>query len=91
MSLAAHDAGAAGGVPDRLCLWPVEGGRFGIDASFQGTTGYTRVEAHEHALRKAGVPYKLRQELDGSWTLRLGPVPAAEVGVAVDAFVGAGR
>lgn len=80
-----------GGVPDKLCLWPVEGGRFGIDASFTGATGFQRVEAHEQALKAAGIKYQLRQEFQDAWTLRLGPVPASEVGTAVHAFVQAGR
>jgi hypothetical protein len=89
-TLAHYNPGAAG-VPDRLSLWPVEGGRFGLDATFQGSTGYQRAEAHERALKTSGIPYQLRQELDGGWTLRLGPVPASEVGTAVHAFVQAGR
>jgi hypothetical protein len=77
-------------VPDKLSIWPVEGGRFGIDATFTGVSGYDRAERHERILSAAGVRYQLRQELGGAWTLRLGPVPAADVGTAVDAFVGGG-
>jgi hypothetical protein len=30
--------------PDRLSIWPVEGGRFGIDAHYHGHTGGQRAE-----------------------------------------------
>jgi hypothetical protein len=77
-------------VPDKLSIWPVEGGRFGIDASFTGSTGFERAHRHERQLTEAGIRYQFRQDLDGAWILRLGPVPAADVGAAVDAFVGGG-
>jgi hypothetical protein len=78
------------GVPDRLCIWPLDRGRFGLDASFQGSTGYAAAEQHEEPLRVAGITYGLKQELDGSWTIRLGPLTADAVHVALDAFL-AGR
>jgi hypothetical protein len=77
-------------IPDKLSIWPVEGGRFGIDATFTGSSGFQLAHRHEAQLTAAGIRYQLRQELDGAWTLRLGPVLAAEVGAAVDAFVGGG-
>jgi hypothetical protein len=77
-------------VPDKLSIWPVEGGRFGIDATFTGASGFERAHRHERQLTAAGIRYQFRRELDDAWTLRLGPVPAADVGAAVDAFVGGG-
>jgi hypothetical protein len=77
-------------VPDKLSIWPVEGGRFGIDATFTGSGGFERANRHERALAEAEILYQLRQELDGSWTLRLGPVLAADVSAAIDAFIGEG-
>lgn len=77
-------------VPDKLSIWPVEGGRFGIDATFTGATGFARAHVHEDLLSTEGVLYQLRQELDSSWTLRLGPLPAAAVSAAIDAFIGGG-
>jgi hypothetical protein len=41
-------------------------------------------------LTAENIRYQLRQELDNAWTLRLGPVAAAEVGAAVAAFIGDG-
>ena len=31
--------------------------------------------------------YSIRQELEGGWTVRFGPLRASEVGVALNAFV----
>ena len=30
--------------PDQLSVWPVEGGRFGLDAHYEGDTGAQRAE-----------------------------------------------
>jgi hypothetical protein len=75
-------------VPDRLTLWPVDDGRFGLDATFQGASGYVNAELHEGSIRAAGVRYELRQELDGGWTLRLGPFPAVHARQVIDSFLG---
>ena len=77
----------AGPVADRLTLWPVDDGRYGLDAVFQGASGYDRCEEHHAALRAAGVDCSLVQNLDNSWSLRLGPLTAHDVGRAIAAFV----
>ena len=77
----------AGPVPDRITIWPVDNGRYGLDATFQGETGYWRAQQHQHELDELGVTHKFRQELDGAWTLRFGPLPAADVARALSAFV----
>lgn len=77
----------AGPVADRVAIWPVEDGSYGLDATFQGATGYERAESHEAQLREAGVKFSLRQEIDGGWTLRFGPLSAAAVSRALKAFV----
>ena len=77
----------AGPVADRLTLWPVDDGRYGLDAVFQGASGYERCEAHKAGLDAAGVKCSLIQGLDESWSLRLGPLTATEVGRALGAFV----
>lgn len=77
----------AGPVPDRIAIWPMDDGRYGLDATFQGASGYERVERHADALKRDRVRHSLRQELDGGWTLRFGPLSAAEVGGALGAFV----
>jgi hypothetical protein len=77
----------AGPVPDRLTIWPVDDGRYGLDATFQGSSGYQRAQQHRDELERDGVPHTFRQELDGAWTLRFGPLPAADVAHALSAFV----
>lgn len=77
----------AGPVPDRLTIWPVDDGRYGLDATFQGATGYKRARQHQAELEGEGVPHTFRQELDGSWTLRFGPLRAADIARALSAFV----
>lgn len=77
----------AGPVPDRLTIWPVDDGRYGLDATFQGASGYQRAEHHQAELDRVGIKYKFQQELDGAWTLRFGPLRAVEVARAMSAFV----
>jgi hypothetical protein len=80
-----------GPVPDRVTIWPVEDGTFGIDATFQGVTGYQHAELHEQVLRLREIRCTLRQELDGGWTVRLGPFPRELVEQAIALFIGARR
>lgn len=77
----------AGPVPDRLTIWPVDDGRYGLDATFQGASGFERAEHHQEELNRRKVPHSLRQELDGGWTLRFGPLRAMDVAAAMSAFV----
>ena len=77
----------AGPVPDRLTIWPVDDGRYGLDATFQGSSGYQRAQQHRDEMEREGVPHTFRQELDGAWTLRFGPLRAADVARALSAFV----
>jgi hypothetical protein len=77
----------AGPVPDRLTIWPVDDGRYGLDATFHGSSGYQRAQQHQSELKRDGVPHGFRQELDGSWTLRFGPLQAVDIGIALSAFV----
>jgi hypothetical protein len=77
----------AGPMPDRLTIWPVDDGRYGLDATFQGSSGYQRAQQHRDELERDGVPHTFRQELDGAWTLRFGPLRAADVAQALSAFV----
>jgi hypothetical protein len=43
-------------VPDRLTIWPVDDGRYGLDATFQGASGYERAEHHQADLLRRGFP-----------------------------------
>jgi len=77
----------AGPVPDRLSIWPLDDGRYGLDATFQGSSGFERAEQHSNGLKEAGVPFSLVQDLGDRWSLRFGPLTAAEVSSALGAFV----
>jgi hypothetical protein len=77
----------AGPVPDKLTIWPVDDGRYGLDATFIGATGYKRAQEHRTELEQDGVPHTFRQELDGAWTLRFGPLQAKDIALALSAFV----
>jgi hypothetical protein len=74
-------------VPDRLTIWPVDDGRYGLDATFQGASGYERAQHHQDELRRSAVQHTFRQEPDGGWTLRFGPLRATDVAQALSAFV----
>jgi len=45
------------------------------------------MEIHETALKRSGVRFKVVQELGDPWTLRFGPLSAAEVAVALESYV----
>jgi hypothetical protein len=76
-----------GPVADKLSIWPLDSGQYGLDATFQGRSGFERMESHERALRASGVRFKVVQELGSAWTLRFGPLSAAEISSALRAFV----
>jgi hypothetical protein len=77
----------AGPVPDRLTVWPLDDGRYGLDATFQGPSGYLRAEHHDAEMNRHEIPHRLQQELSGGWTIRLGPLRAIDVARALGAFV----
>jgi hypothetical protein len=73
--------------PDKLTIWPVEGGTFGIDVRWGGPEGHRRANVVRHQLEQAGIGGRLIQELDHGWTVRVGPVPQAEVTKVIDGFI----
>ena len=77
----------AGPVPDRMTIWPMDDGRYGLDATFQGASGYERAERHKASLEAGRVSHSFRQELGGAWTLRFDHLSAAEISAALMAFV----
>jgi hypothetical protein len=77
----------AGPVPDRISIWPLDDGRYGLDATFQGATGYERADRHIAHMRETDVEHSLRQELGDSWTIRFSPLTATEISKALTAFV----
>lgn len=73
--------------PDRLSVWPVEGGRFGIDAHYHGHTGGQRAEVQVRRLARAGLPASVRKEDSGA-LIRLGPLAHSAAWIAIEAFIG---
>jgi hypothetical protein len=74
--------------PDRMSVWPVEGGRYGVDGTYQGATGFERAEAQRQRLEAAHLSASVRQELRNGWTLRLGPLTHGAAWAAIEAFLG---
>jgi hypothetical protein len=70
-----------------MTIWPMDDGSYGLDATFQGASGYERAERHLSALRESGVSYSFRQELGDAWTIRFGPISASDLSIALTAFV----
>lgn len=42
----------AGPVPDKLTIRPVDDGRYGLHATFQGASGHGRAERHQQELQR---------------------------------------
>jgi hypothetical protein len=74
--------------PDRLSIWPVEGGRFGIDAHYHGATGRRRAEHQLTRLDEAGLAATVRDGPEDGATLRLGPLAQRAAWLALEAFLG---
>lgn len=74
--------------PDRLSIWPVEGGRFGIDAHYHGATGARRAEHQLTRLGEAGLAAVVREGPEDGATLRLGPLAHHAAWLALEAFLG---
>jgi hypothetical protein len=45
----------------------MDDGRYGLDSTFQGASGYERATWHEDELREVGARYSFRKELEGGW------------------------
>ncbi len=73
--------------PDRLSIWPVEGGRYGIDAHYHGETGVQRAKGQQHRLEAVGLSASVRED-DAGALIRLGPLAHSAAWVALEAFLG---
>jgi hypothetical protein len=61
--------------PNRISIWPIDDVRFGVDFTYHGATGYADAEFARTMFESAGLAASFRQELDGAWSVRLGPMP----------------
>ena len=73
--------------PDRLSVWPVEGGRYGIDAHYHGQTGRERAEWQRRHLAQSGLVATVRTDERGA-LVRLGPLAHGAVWIALESFLG---
>ena len=73
--------------PDRLMLWPLDTGRYGLDVTFFGEWGCEDAESESERLSRRGIPNMIRQEPGGGWTVRLGPLHSLEVARALSSLL----
>jgi hypothetical protein len=73
--------------PDQLSIWPVEGGRFGLDARYQGPSGRARAAQQAGRLQRLNLAVSVREDEDGA-VMRLGPLAHKAAWVAIEAFIG---
>lgn len=73
--------------PDRLSIWPVEGGRYGIDAHYRGVTGVQRARGQQQRLAGVGLIATVREDDEGA-LIRLGPLAHSAAWLALEAFLG---
>jgi hypothetical protein len=74
--------------PDELSIWPVEGGRYGIDAHYHGESGRGRATQQAKRLERVNLAVRVREDADGGATLRLGPLAHQAAWLAIEAFLG---
>jgi hypothetical protein len=72
--------------PNRVSIWPIDDERFGVDFTYHGATGYSDAEFAGTVLSAAGLKTTFRQELDGAWSVRLGPMPRGAMLEALNRF-----
>jgi hypothetical protein len=74
--------------PDQLSVWPVEGGRFGLDAHYEGDTGAQRADYQAAKLAALHLAATAHERPSGGAILRLGPLTHEAAWVALEAFLG---
>ena len=74
--------------PDELSIWPVEGGRYGLDAHYHGATGARRARHQQSRLAGVNLAASVRPNDRGGSTLRLGPLQHQAAWLALEAFLG---
>ena len=73
--------------PDRLTVWPTEGG-YAIDVRWHGRECILRAVVVRRLLVEAGYEAKPGNSQDGRiWELRVGPIPADRIGKVIDTYI----
>ena len=73
--------------PNRIALWPIEDGRYGLDLTYHGATGFVDAERAHKMFAGARIACSFRQELGTGWTVRLGPLPREAMLALLDRYV----
>jgi hypothetical protein len=74
--------------PDRLTVWPMDDGEYGIDVRWQGRECVLRAVVVRRLLVEAGYEARSGNSQDGRiWELKIGPVPADEVGRIISTYI----
>jgi hypothetical protein len=73
--------------PDKLSIWPTEDGRFGIDVLYLGPQGHRRAEIVVRQIHAAGLGALLREEGEGGWIVRFGPVSREDMLLVLNGYV----
>ena len=72
--------------PDRVSVWPAEGGRYGIDAHYQGTAGRECAAWQQRRLAARGLRVTVQADDQGAF-VRLGPLAHGAVRRALEGFI----
>lgn len=74
--------------PDRLTIWPMDDGLYGIDVRWHGRECILRAVVVRRLLAEAGLDPQPGNSQDGRiWELRAGPVPGDEVANVIEAYI----
>jgi hypothetical protein len=74
--------------PDQLSVWPVEGGRYGLDAHYHGATGRQRAQHQRSRLATVNISASVTTSADEETILRIGPLQHRAAWLALEAFLG---
>jgi hypothetical protein len=73
--------------PDKLSIWPTDDERFGIDVLYIGPQGHKRAEVVMRQIEAADLAVALREEGEGGWVVRFGPVSREEMLAVLNGYV----
>jgi integrase len=72
--------------PSRISICRAEPHGYWVEFTYQGATSYADAEHAERALRAARLQTRFREEFDGGWTVRFGPLPREQMHALLDHF-----